>query len=114
MKRRAIRKKSHKQERQIMNDLGGRVQPGSGAFPGHKGDGRVQGATRVEAKFTYRDSYQLKLSELFKIAGECTGMERPQFIIDFKDKFTGKDRGRFVVLRWSDFLHYYAKTIDDS
>jgi hypothetical protein len=86
-----------------MENLGGRVQPGSGSRSGYKGDGRVFDRLRMEAKYTFSDSFKLELFELMKIAGECEGRERPVFVIDFKEKHTAKLRGRFVVLHDSDF-----------
>ena len=46
------KKISAKQERRMAEDLGGRVQPASGAMKHAKGDVRVMGVVRAEAKFT--------------------------------------------------------------
>lgn len=95
---------SRKQERDVMSQFdGGRVQPGSGSRAGYKSDGRVFDRIRMEAKYTFADTYKLELFELMKLAGECEGRERPIFVVDFKEKRTAKLRGRFVVLHESDF-----------
>ncbi len=89
---------SRKQEIDLAEDLGGKVQLNSGAVVGSKGDVRVKGEYRVEAKFTAANSYKLDLDELYKIASECEGLEKPLFVVDFLDKHTKKPKDRFAVL----------------
>lgn len=97
----AQRKLSQRQELDIAEELGGRVQLASGALAGSKGDVRIKGAYRIEAKFTKAGSYSLKLEDLYKIMSECGAGEKPLFIIDFLDP-TGRTRDRFAVLHWED------------
>jgi len=89
---------SRKQEIDLAEDLGGKVQLNSGAVVGSKGDVRVKGEYRVEAKFTAANSYKLDLDELYKIASECEGREKPLFVVDFLDKHTKKPKDRFAIL----------------
>lgn len=91
---------SRKQEIDLAEDLGGKVQLNSGATVGSKGDVRVKGEYRVEAKFTAANSYKLDLDELYKIASECEGKEKPLFIVDFLDKHTKKPKERFAILAY--------------
>jgi hypothetical protein len=91
---------SRKQEIDLADDLGGKVQLNSGATVGSKGDVRVKGEYRVEAKFTAANSYKLDLDELYKIQSECEGLEKPLFIVDFLDKHTKKPKDRFAVLQY--------------
>jgi hypothetical protein len=93
---------SKKQELEIAEALGARTQKASGALAGSKGDGRKKGVLRFEAKYTLHDSFPLKLEDLYKIASECHGAERPLLVLDFKDRATGRLRDRFAVLHFDD------------
>lgn len=79
------RRISRRQERHLAEDLGGRVQPASGALPGAKGDVRAMGVVRAEAKYTSKDSYSLKLQDLEKIIDEA-GLERAVMQLCFMDR----------------------------
>lgn len=107
------RRISQRQERDIMSKLGGRVQPASGSLRGHKGDGRVFGVYRVEAKYTTAQTYKLDVRDLWKIAGECEQGEAPLFIIDYKEEGTHRTRGRFVVVPFDYFQKVTGHAIDD-
>jgi len=102
------------QDKDVMDRLGGRVQPASGSLPGNKGDGRVYGRLRVETKYTTKTSYRLDLRELFKIAGEANELEVPVMIIDFKDGESARTLGRFAVLPFHYFEKVFNETDDDS
>lgn len=93
---------SQQQERELAEDLGGRVQPNSGATIGAKGDVRSKGRFRLEAKFTRANSFPLQLEDLQKIAGECAPAEKPVLVIDFLEPGTSKLRDRFAVLHYQD------------
>lgn len=97
-RRQKIKKASQKQERRIMAGIGGRVQPASGARPGYKSDGRKYGELRIEAKFTYANSYRLTLVDLNKLRSECEGPESPALVLDFKEKATGRTTDSWVVI----------------
>jgi hypothetical protein len=91
------------QERDIQEELGALMQPGSGNQPGKKGDHRQKGLLRLEAKATRARSFRLELADLDKIRGEATFGEMPAMVIDFVSPGTGKLRGRFVVIQSTDF-----------
>jgi hypothetical protein len=95
---RRMKQLADKQEREVMDDLGGRTQPASGARSGYKGDGRVYDRFRVEAKFTFAKAFSLTRAVLNKIRGECAGKETPALVVDFKDKRTGRTDDRWVVI----------------
>jgi hypothetical protein len=76
---------SAKQEKRMAEDLGGRVQPASGALKHAKGDVRVMGSVRAEAKYTSKSQYTLKLAELEKIIGEA-GLDRAVLQVCFADR----------------------------
>ena len=104
-RRRALRKNkriSQRQESELAEELGARVQPNSGAMAGAKGDVRKKGQFLLEAKFTSADSYSLKLAELEKVAGECRGLEKPVLVIDYRESGTSTLKDRFAVFRFDD------------
>ena len=60
-----IRDISRKQEQDIMAKLDeGRAQTGSGARAGYKSDGVVFDLIRMEAKFTFANTFKLELFEI--------------------------------------------------
>lgn len=80
------RKASMQQEDEIAaQHEGGRRVRGSGSGK-TKGDARVLGKFRFEAKYTSSGTYPLKLSELAKIRSEATNQEIPGFVVEFKDE----------------------------
>jgi hypothetical protein len=99
---------SRRQEDDIAENLGGRRQPGSGAIEGVKGDVRIYGRYRAEAKYTRNKSYRVTREELNKIRGECSGHETPLFVIDFVDPDTGRNPDRWVLMPFHRF-----KELDD-
>lgn len=96
--RKRLRKASMQQEEKSAEALGGRRVSGSGARPGHKGDGRVPGRFRIENKFTTAASIRVKLSELRKIRAECEGLEVPVFDVQFKEKVTLRTIDNWVLV----------------
>jgi len=96
------KRRSLQQEVDIMEELGGRTQPGSGNQPGAKGDVRKKGELRVEAKFTEANSYSLALDDLYKIAGEASFGELPLFVIDFLEPGKRSLKDRFAVVHFTD------------
>jgi hypothetical protein len=99
---------SRRQELDIQEEWGARMQPGSGNQAGAKGDHRKKGELRLEAKFTRADSYSLKLDDLYKVAGEATFGELPVMLIDFLDPGTRKLRDRFAVIHSNDLKELHA------
>ena len=104
---------SKRQDARVMSALGGRIQPASGAMPGYKSDGRIPGRYRIETKYTQADAYSMSIKDLWKIAGECEGLERPLFIIDYLEKSTHKLRGRYAVLPFADLEKMIHALADD-
>lgn len=113
MKPKRKRHISKLQDRDVMERLGGRVQPASGSLEGYKGDGRVYGRFRIETKYTTKKSFRLELEELFKIAGETNELEVPVFVIDFKDGDSARTVGRFAVVPFTFFEKVANETDDD-
>lgn len=114
MSHKRIKKASRAQELQIAWGIaGGRRQPASGAFPGHKGDVRVRDRFRIEAKFTTALSYNVRRVELQKIRSECDGYERPVFVIDFKDQNL-RTEDRWALIPYQDWEKLINATHDDS
>lgn len=96
-------RKSRKQEAKVAKDLGGSIQPGSGAPEFYKGDVRKVGDVRVECKTTSSKAYSLKLAEIQKIKGEALqgGGESWAMQIEFQGAVTDR---RFAVIDWQEYL----------
>lgn len=101
------KRKSLLQERRAAEDLGGRVQPGSGAPEFWKGDVRKAGDVNVECKTTSKKSYSLSLSDLEKIKAEALmgGGEGWAFQIEFQGSTSNK---KFAVIDWQEYLDLRA------
>lgn len=95
-----MRQLSRKQERTVMEELGGRVMPASGSLPAHKGDGRIYNRARLEMKECFGLAFSLTRDILNKIRGECSGREEPIVVLDFKDKATGRTEDRWAVIEY--------------
>lgn len=100
------------QEHEVMAELGGRRQAGSGAVGHLKGDGRVRDKYRVEIKYTRTKGYRVDRNELSKIRGECSGAEEPLFVIDFTDPETGGSADRWVLVPFHHFKKLDNATTD--
>ena len=98
-----VKRRSALQERRVAEDLGGRVQPGSGAPEFYKGDVRKTGDIRVECKTTGTKAYRLTQAELDKIRSEALmgGEENWAMQIEFQGQFTNR---KFAVIDWDVFL----------
>ena len=85
---------SQKQEKHAAEDVGGKVQAGSGNVRlGGGGDVRKQGTLRIECKYTEKSHFDLKLSELRKIQRQALrgGLEIPVMQLEFvSDSVSGK------------------------
>lgn len=78
-------RRSSKQEKEIAAKLGGRRTPGSGSKD-EKGDVRLKGVVRIEAKTTKNRSFSVTLDMIAQIeeAALSTG-EMPVIAIEFND-----------------------------
>lgn len=108
-----MKKLSQKQEKRVMQDIGGRMHKASGAA-GDKGDGHLLDVVRVEMKYTFANSFKLGLDILEKIRGECRGKEIPSVVIDFKVKPTGRTVDSWAVIPyevWKKVVNVLAENI---
>lgn len=101
---RQTRKLSRRQEAGLAEDTGGTVQKGSGALWYLKGDVRVRGQLRIEAKFTRTPSYRITTGVLQKIREECAPGERPVLAIDFLNPSTNHPDEQWVAIPRDLFL----------
>ncbi len=78
-------RRSTKQEKELAGRLGGRRTPGSGSGP-EKGDVRIKGVLRIEAKTTKNKSFSVTLDMVEKIeqAALLCG-ETPAILVEFND-----------------------------
>ena len=82
-------RRSRKQEQEIAGRLGGRLTPASGSKI-EKGDVRVRGIMRIEAKTTKHKSFSVTLEMIEKIEEAALSCgETPVIAIEFND---GKGR----------------------
>jgi hypothetical protein len=95
-------RKSRRQEKRAAADLGGRVQPASGAMSHAKGDVRTVGSVLAECKTTSKKSYNLKLAEWQKVQSEARGGEMPVMQVEFQGQFGMHTK--LAVISWADFL----------
>lgn len=98
MKKKAIKKRSEKQETKRIEAVGGRRHSGSGSRAGYKSDGSVGNRYRMENKFTTAESRRVELKELRKLRSECLNGQVPVFNIDFQDKHTGATKESWVLI----------------
>lgn len=89
------------QEQRLADAHGGRRTKGSGS-QSEKGDVRVPGFLRIEAKSTQAKSYSLKLEDLAKIEGAaCNAGEVPMMQVDFLDAGGKIISSVYVVPAWA-------------
>jgi hypothetical protein len=108
-----IQKMSARQERKIAEDVGGRRQAGSGSSWRAKSDVRTMGKLRVEAKFTQKPTYTLKLDDWKKIREEAIkgGLETPVMQVEFTPP--GSSPGmKFAVMDYKLFLDWHKFSQD--
>lgn len=98
LSKKAIKKRSTRQERKRIEAVGGRRHAGSGAFAGYKSDGSVGYEWRMENKFTTAQSYRVTVQDLRKLGSECINGQKPVFNIDFQDKHTGVTSESWVLI----------------
>jgi hypothetical protein len=97
------RKKSQLQEKRVAEDIGGRVQPGSGAPAFYKGDVREAHVLRIECKTTGALSYKLNLADLEKIKVEALRGNDPDWAMQIEFQ-TASGNKKFAIIDWQTFL----------
>lgn len=89
--------RANKQEKEIAKRLNGKCTPASGAGS-VKGDVRVKGLVRVEAKTTKNKSFPVTLALVHKIEqAALEGNEIPVLVVGFNDEF-GNPLGEVCVI----------------
>ena len=98
------KRKSQLQERRVAKDIGGHVQPGSGAPEFYKGDVRQDQQLRVECKTTSSQAYHVRLMDLEKIKSEALRGGDPYWAmqVEFQTQTGGK---QFAIIDWASFLY---------
>ena len=105
-------RQSQLQEKRAAQDVGGRVQPGSGSTIFAKGDVRVAGKLRLECKTTSGSSFVLKLKELLKIEREAQdSLEEWAFQIQFQRQ-SGMGK-KYVVSDLKSFMQNWEWAAGD-
>lgn len=98
------RRRSQRQERELAEDTGGRVQKGSGSLPWAKSDvTKVFGRYRAECKFTRARSFTVTRTILDKIRSECDFNEVPLLDVSFVSPM-GKTEERWVCIPYAEWL----------
>lgn len=93
----ASHRRAPKQERELAKSLRGSLTPASGARD-TKGDVRIKGVVRLEAKTTKNKSYSLTLDTVHKIEEAATkSNEVPVIVVEFNDG-AGKKLHELVVM----------------
>ena len=96
------KKKSKTQETRVAKELGGRTQPGSGAFEHFKGDVKTPDYL-MEAKRTDKNSITVKGEWLSKIDHEAINAgKKPALVIEIGG-MTGFTENEWVAIPLSDF-----------
>ena len=75
-------------------------------MPGSKGDVRLKGRVRVEAKLTTKKAYTLKEETLNKICGECEGLEEPALVLEFIDPHTQRSKSKWAIIQYDAYLSF--------
>lgn len=96
----ASKRRAPKQERELASLLGGRTIKGSGSGA-EKGDVRIKGFARVEAKCTRQKSFSVSLQIIDKLedaASSCASGEIPVLHVEFLDAAGKRVKGLYVLL----------------
>jgi hypothetical protein len=107
------KRRAPKQERSLAAKLGGRTTSASGS-KSEKGDVRVKGVLRVEAKCTRKKSFSVTLEMIEKITNAATltaDVEIPAMHVEFLDPNGARLVGLYVV-REDDFEEMIRKVAD--
>ena len=94
-------RRSKKQESSLAKTLGGRVTAGSGNKD-VKGDVRVKGVARIEAKTTLNKSFSVTRDMIDKIETAAVGAgEVPALIVEFHDGFGKSLQSVAIIPMWA-------------
>jgi hypothetical protein len=105
----ATRRRSQRQERELAEDTGGKVQKGSGCLPWAKSDvTNVFGRFRAECKFTRARSFTLTRELIYKLRGECDFHEIPVIDVSFVSA-AGKTDERWICMPYAEWLRQNGK-----
>ncbi len=104
----AIKRRSRRQELELAESTGARVQKGSGSLPHLKGDVHYKGRFRAECKQTRLKSFSVTRSILDKIRSECSFDEIPVLDVEFLSP-VGKTEERFIVIPYNVWLELQKK-----
>lgn len=99
----AIKRRSRRQELELAEGTGARVQKGSGSLAWAKGDVRHKGKFRAECKQTRLKSFSVTRAILDKIRSECSFDEVPVLDVEFLSP-VGKTEERYVVIPYNVWL----------
>lgn len=100
-----IRRRSRRQELQLAEEAGAKVQKASGSLPWAKGDVRKKGKFRAECKQTRAQSFTVTRATLNKIRSECSFDEVPILDVEFIGR-AGVTDERFVVIPYNVWVDY--------
>ena len=99
-KEKAGHRRSPRQERELAKRTGGKVTRGSGNG-NEKGDVRVKGIARIEAKTTTKKSFSITKEMLDKIEDAAVSSnELPAIVVEFIDQQGKKEKEVAVVPIW--------------
>ena len=84
-KAKSSRGQSDRQEKKKAKAYGARQTIASGQTPIDKADVKSE-TLRMECKYTDRESFSLKCSELLKVANAATGEQIPVFLIEYRTR----------------------------
>jgi hypothetical protein len=94
-------RRSRKQESSLAKSLGGRVTAGSGNKD-VKGDVRVKGVARIEAKTTKNASFSVTREMINKIeTAAANSGEVPALVVEFHDGFQKSLQSVAIVPMWA-------------
>lgn len=103
---------SKTQERRLAVLVGGKTVPASGAVRTDGGaDVRAQGKLTLEAKYTEKGSYSLKLKDLQKVRAVAlrNGGERAVFVVGFKGPRSTEE---YAVVPMEEYTHLLEASAD--
>lgn len=101
-------RRSKLQEDRIAEDLGGKRQSGSGTSWRETNDVRKIGQLRVEAKYTEKSVYVLKVQDLLKLRDDAIkgGLETPVMQVEFVHGSAGSYK--LAVIDFKLFHNWYG------